>query len=95
MMCRACGLRPPRPKPLRGRGPAPWLCDVCATERGRPVNLARERAQVAAVEARQRAGLAIPHAAPCTCAGLIVRVEGPLLVCGICSREIAGQGVED
>ena len=61
---------------------------------GRHRSLEQEQASVAAAEARHRQHVPTgPHAAPCTCAALIVRVEGPLLVCGICSREIAGGGL--
>lgn len=90
MICRACGLQPARVKPKPGRGPVPTLCEACGADTGRPQSLERERAAVADAEARHVARRPpMAHAAPCTCAALIVRMEGPLLVCGLCSREIA------
>jgi hypothetical protein len=96
MICRACGLQPARVKPKPGRGPVPTLCEACGADAGRPQSLARERASVAEAEARHQRRVPVgPHAAPCTCAALIVRMEGPLLVCGLCSREIAAPAVTE
>ena len=93
MLCRACGRAPARPKACRG--PAPTLCLDCAADSHRTRSRDAEPAIVARIEARQSRLAGAQRAAPCTCAALIVRVEGPLLVCGLCSRVIAGQAVAE
>ncbi len=95
--CYACKDRPPRPR-IGRRGPAPTLCQPCADlhhaqryQRQRGQARARYAAKHPTAVLSRRVlpdPLASAHGAPCRCAYPAPRTDGPLLICGLCSREV-------
>ena len=94
ILCRHCRTEPIRD---RGgtRGQVPHYCVACSNPDARRIRK-RARRMDRDVERRMaRAALPAPkkvyvstHAAPCRCPSPTSRTEGPLIVCGLCSREL-------
>ena len=92
ILCRHCRIAPIRD---RGgtRGQVPHYCVACSNPDARRI---RKRARRMDRDvARRMAALPAPkkvfvstHAPSCRCDSPAARTEGPLLVCGVCSREL-------
>ena len=91
MICTDCGARAARP--MSKPGPTPTLCTVCAPTRRSTTRLADKLAQTSMrVAMRSEGDEAYIRRLPrdfCRCAVPVPRTEGPLTVCGMCSREVA------
>lgn len=88
--CNICHIRPARAK--IGPGPKPKRCAECyhaKTQGLRDVRLAEADERIAARQARQALEVLNLPRNWCRCPQPVTKTEGPLVVCALCTREVA------